>query len=330
MIYKLFFGTASNKCEDINGDFGTSDLYFMNRNWVLIFSFFLIYPVFIIVSHEDVLTSLFLTLINILWLLLIGIREKAGPSDNRLKITIVSVFIVLTFIVSLFSIYTYKSAGVEYFYFCLLFALPYFMQYRQDAFSMIITAFIIIICCIVFLHFDFDFLPRSRFLENKDFKIIRIWNILFIIISFLMGIAFVRQKDELINGLMNDRKVKDSTIRDLVKTNNELMKQKILINDLSEENIQEIFTLAENNSPLFFEKFQLLFPHFIPEILNINSDMIHSELYFCALMKLDFDTKRIAQCTNVSTRAVESKKYRIRKKLGIPSEISINSFLIKI
>lgn len=330
MIYKLFFGTASNKCEDINGDFETSDLNFMNRNWVLIFSFFLIYPVFIIVSHEDVLTSLFLTLINILWLLLIGIREKAGPSDNRLKITIVSVFIVLTFIVSLFSIYTYKSAGVEYFYFCLLFALPFFMQYRQDAFSMIITAFIIIISCIVFLHFDFDFLPRSRFLENKDFKIIRIWNILFIILSFLMGIAFVRQKDELINGLMNDRKVKDSTIRDLVKTNNELMKQKILINDLSEENIQEIFTLAENNSPLFFEKFQLLFPHFIPEILNINSDMIHSELYFCALMKLDFDTKRIAQCTNVSTRAVESKKYRIRKKLGIPSEISINSFLIKI
>ncbi|WP_238590608.1 hypothetical protein [Chryseobacterium cucumeris] len=155
-------------------------------------------------------------------------------------------------------------------------------------------------------------------------------NILFSIAYFFMDIVFITQKDALIHGLISDKKEKDSTIKDLVKTNTELMKHQMLINHLSEENVQEILSLAENNSPMFFEKFQVFFPHFIPEILRINPNLIHSELYFCALMKLDFDTKKIAQCTKNSIRAVESKKYRIRKKLNISSEININSFLIKI
>ncbi|GAA5092877.1 hypothetical protein GCM10023210_22470 [Chryseobacterium ginsengisoli] len=109
-----------------------------------------------------------------------------------------------------------------------------------------------------------------------------------------MDIVFIAQKDELINGLIRNTKIKDSTIEDLVKTNTELMKQQMLIHHLTEENIQEIFSLAENNSAMFFEKFQVFFPNFIPDILKINSNLIHSELYFCALMKLDFDTKKIA------------------------------------
>ncbi|WP_231128710.1 helix-turn-helix transcriptional regulator [Chryseobacterium vaccae] len=124
--------------------------------------------------------------------------------------------------------------------------------------------------------------------------------------------------------------MKDSTIEDLLKENKELLKQQMLLNDLTEEDIQEIFSLAENNSPLFYDKFQIFFPHFIPAVLELNPGLIYSELYFCALMKLDFDTKKIAQCTNTSIRAVESRKYRIRKKLNIPSEININSFILKI
>ncbi len=75
-----------------------------------------------------------------------------------------------------------------------------------------------------------------------------------------MDIVFITHKDERIMGLISDRNVKESTIKELEKTNSELMKQQMLINHLSEENIQEIFKLAEKNSPLFFEKFQVFFP----------------------------------------------------------------------
>lgn len=305
-------------------------LNIINRYLFSLFFIFLFYSVFIIAFFGDMLISIFLTSITFFWLLLMAIKGKTRRFKKILKPFIILVFVLLTFIVSFFYIYTYKSGGVEYFYFCLLFAVPFFLNYKKDPFCIIFITLIISINFIACLYYDFNFLPRSRFLEKDDFKTLKLLNILFSIAYFFMDIVFITQKDALIHGLISDKKEKDSTIKDLVKTNTELMKHQMLINHLSEENVQEILSLAENNSPMFFEKFQLFFPHFIPEILRINPNLIHSELYFCALMKLDFDTKKIAQCTKNSIRAVESKKYRIRKKLNISSEININSFLIKI
>ncbi|GEJ48043.1 MULTISPECIES: Two component regulator three Y domain-containing protein [unclassified Chryseobacterium] len=330
MIYKFFFKVINDEAEKMDDGFESSYLNLINRYLLLLFFIFLFYSIFIITFFGDKLISTFLTVITFFWLFLMAVKGKTKRFKTILKPFIIGIFVLLTFIVNFFNIYTYKNAGVEYFYFCLLFAVPFFLNYKKDAYSIFFITLMISINFIICLYFDFDFLPKSRFLEKKDFKIIKSLNILFSIASFLMDIVFITQKDELINGLITDKKVKDSTIKDLVKTNTELMKHQMLINHLSEENIQEILNLAETNSPVFFEKFQVFFPYFIPEILKINPNLIHSELYFCALMKLDFDTKKIAQCTNNSIRAVESKKYRIRKKLNIPSEININSYLIKI
>ncbi|MDM1553734.1 MULTISPECIES: Two component regulator three Y domain-containing protein [Chryseobacterium] len=330
MIYKFFFKFFNNEEEKVDDDYDRDYQDLINRYLLLLFIIFLFYSIFIIIFFGDMLSSVFLTVITFFWLFLMAIKGKTKRFGKILKLTIISIFVLLTFIVSFFNVYTYKNAGVEYFYFCLLFAVPFFLNYKKDFFSILFIVFIISINFIACLYFNFDWLPKSQFLHKDDFKVIRVLNILFSIASFLMDIVFITQKDKLIHGLIHEKEMKDSTIKDLVKTNSELMKHQMLINNLSEENIQEILNLAENNSPVFFEKFQIFFPHFIPEILKINPNLIHSELFFCALMKLDFDTKKIAQCTNNSIRAVESKKYRIRKKLNISSEININSFLIKI
>ncbi|WET48303.1 Two component regulator three Y domain-containing protein [Chryseobacterium indologenes] len=330
MIYKFFFKFFNNEEEKVDDDYDRDYQDLINRYLLLLFIIFLFYSIFIIIFFGDMLSSVFLTVITFFWLFLMGIKGKTKRFGKILKSTIISIFVLLTFIVSFFNVYTYKNAGVEYFYFCLLFAVPFFLNYKKDFFSILFIVFIISINFIACLYFNFDWLPKSQFLHKDDFKVIRVLNILFSIASFLMDIVFITQKDKLIHGLIHEKEMKDCTIKDLVKTNSELMKHQMLINNLSEENIQEILNLAENNSPVFFEKFQIFFPHFIPEILKINPNLIHSELFFCALMKLDFDTKKIAQCTNNSIRAVESKKYRIRKKLNISSEININSFLIKI
>ncbi len=330
MIYNFLFKMLNGESDKMEANADRNYLNIINRYLFSLFFIFLFYSVFIIAFFGDMLISIFLTSITFFWLLLMAIKGKTRRFKKILKPFIILVFVLLTFIVSFFYIYTYKSGGVEYFYFCLLFAVPFFLNYKKDPFCIIFITLIISINFIACLYHDFNFLPRSRFLEKDDFKTLKLLNILFSIAYFFMDIVFITQKDALIHGLISDKKEKDSTIKDLVKTNTELMKHQMLINHLSEENVQEILSLAENNSPMFFEKFQVFFPHFIPEILRINPNLIHSELYFCALMKLDFDTKKIAQCTKNSIRAVESKKYRIRKKLNISSEININSFLIKI
>lgn len=321
---------TGNETERMSVDVERNGVNLINRYLALLFFIFLFYSVFIIVFFGDMFVSIFLMIITFFWLILIAVNKKTNHMEKIPKTFDTCIFVLLTFIVSFFNTYTYKNAGVEYFYFCLLFAVPFFFNYKKDSFFIFFIVFIISINFIGCIYFDFDFLPRSTYLKETDLNTIRLWNILFAISSFLMDVIFITQKDMLIRGLMVDTKRKDSKIRDLVKTNAELMKHQMLSNYITEDDIQEIVWLAENNSPLFFEKFQIFFPHFFPDILEINPKLIHSELHYCALMKLDFDTKKIAQCTNNSVRAVESKKYRIRKKLSIPSEVNINSFIIKI
>lgn len=330
MIFKFFFKMVSDEVEKTDNEYERNYLNLINRYLLFLFLLFLFYSVFIVIFFGDAVISTFLTLTTFLWFFLMVLKGKTGRYRKRLKTIVVFVFILLVFIVSFFHIYTFKNAGVEYFYFSLLFAIPFFFNYKEESMKVLWMALIISINFVACLYFDFDFMPKSRFFEEGDFKTVKLLNILFSIISFLMDISFITQKDDLIYGLIEDTKLKSSTIEDLQKTNTGLLKQQMLINHLTEENIREIYNLAENNSPMFFEKFQVFFPHFIPEVLAINSNLIHSELYFCALMKIDFDTKKIAQCTNSSIRAVESKKYRIRKKLNIPSEMNINSFILKI
>lgn len=330
MIYKFFLKLINDETEKMDDDLESRHLHLVNRYLLFLFFLFLFYSVFIIAFFGDVVISTFLIVITFFWLFLMSVKGKTKRFKSALKPTTMLVFISLTFIVSFFHIYTFKNAGVEYFYFSLLFAIPFYFNYKKDSLLVLSLVFIIslnFICC---LYFDFDFLPKSQFFEEGDFKVVKMLNVLFSIMTFLIDIVFVTQKDGLISGLIEDTKIKASTIEDLVKSNKELMKQQMLINHLTEDNIKEIFNLAENNSPIFFEKLQIYFPHFIPSILEINPNLIHSELYFCGLMKLDFDTKKIAQCTNNSIRAVESKKYRIRKKLNISSEININSFILKL
>lgn len=330
MIFKSFFRVISDEAEKMHDEDERSYLNLINKYLLFLFLLFLFYSIFIVIFFGDAVISTFLTVITLFWLYLMAVKGKTNRYRRVLKVTVIFVFVLLAFIVSFFHIYTYKNAGVEYFYFSLLFAIPFFFNYKEDFYSILFVAFVICVNFIACLYFDFDFLPKSKFFQAEDFKTVKLLNILFSIASFLMDISFITQKDDLIYGLIEDTKMKDSTIEDLQKTNTALLKQQMLINHLTEENIQEIYHLAETNSPLFFDKFQFFFPHFIPAVLASNPNLIYSELYFCALMKIDFDTKKIAQCTNSSVRAVESKKYRIRKKLNIPSDVNINSFILKI
>ncbi|MFN1219689.1 Two component regulator three Y domain-containing protein [Chryseobacterium kwangjuense] len=330
MIFKFFFRTISDEPDKMDNEFERNYLNLINKYLVFLFLLNLFYSIFIVIFFGDAVISTFLTIITLFWLFLMAIKGKTGRYRKILKPSIIFVFVLLIFITSFFHIYTFKNAGVEYFYFSLLFAIPFFFNFREEPVLIMIMALIISVNFIACLYFDFDFLPRSKFFEAGDFKTVKLLNILFSIASFLVDISFITQKDDLIYGLIKDQQMKDSTIEDLQKTNTRLLKQQMLINHLTEDNIKEIYSLAESNSPMFYEKFQVFFPHFVSEILAINPNLIYSELYFCALMKIDFDTKKIAQCTNSSIRAVESKKYRIRKKLNIPSEMNINSFILKI
>jgi FixJ family two-component response regulator len=50
----------------------------------------------------------------------------------------------------------------------------------------------------------------------------------------------------------------------------------------------------------------------------------------CAYLQLILSSKEIAQLMNISVRGVEISRYRLRKKLQIPTEQTMNDFLNKV
>ena len=59
-------------------------------------------------------------------------------------------------------------------------------------------------------------------------------------------------------------------------------------------------------------------------------DLTTSDLKLCAYLRLNLSSKEIAQLMNISIRGVETGRYRVRKKLEIPNDVSLFDFLLTI
>ncbi|PIF45415.1 hypothetical protein CLU96_2420 [Chryseobacterium sp. 52] len=99
-----------------------------------------------------------------------------------------------------------------------------------------------------------------------------------------------------------------------------------LKNRVYQKKLQEVIELAKRNDSSFLMKFKELHPEFINRLLAINPDLENSEQAFCALLKLHFSSKEIADYTFVQHKSIQQKKYRIRKKLNIEGDQDIYEF----
>ena len=90
--------------------------------------------------------------------------------------------------------------------------------------------------------------------------------------------------------------------------------------------LHEVMNLAKENSEKFYPRFLDLYPDFEKRLLGISPKLTKSELEFCALLKLNFSSKEIANFTFISVRTVQNKKYRLRSKLNIPNTTDTNVF----
>lgn len=93
------------------------------------------------------------------------------------------------------------------------------------------------------------------------------------------------------------------------------------------EELKQITAMAMANDPGFFTKYNEYDPEFSKKLIKMAPDITAADLEFCAYIKLSFDTKEIARYANLSVRAVESRRSRIRKKLGILSGTDLNLWM---
>ncbi|MCI3938611.1 hypothetical protein MQX03_15535 [Chryseobacterium aahli] len=97
-----------------------------------------------------------------------------------------------------------------------------------------------------------------------------------------------------------------------------------------DSSFEAIVSLAKANSPNFLARFQDVYPHFCNKITEIYPEINNTELIFCAYLRLNFSSKEIANYTFVTPKTIQMKKYRLRKKLSIPSDQDINIWMYKL
>jgi len=89
------------------------------------------------------------------------------------------------------------------------------------------------------------------------------------------------------------------------------------------EAFHEVVELATKNSPYFLARFQEVYPEVCKKLLEINPNLVNTELTLCAMIWLNFTSKEIARYTFVQPKTVQVKKYRLRKKLGIAEKVDL-------
>lgn len=90
---------------------------------------------------------------------------------------------------------------------------------------------------------------------------------------------------------------------------------------------EEVVDLAKTNSPNFLSRFIEVYPEFYNQLITNYPSLTTADLKLCALMKLDFSTKEIAEISYSSLRTVQNRKYKLRKKFHLSTEENINQWI---
>jgi len=105
----------------------------------------------------------------------------------------------------------------------------------------------------------------------------------------------------------------------------------------SQEEIRQILVSLKTNlqkgKPKSFNwddfsiHFQQVHPEFFNSLKNLDKNLSTNELRHCAYIKMNLSTKEIAGFLNVGDRAVQTARYRIKKKLGLQPEIDLAAYI---
>ena len=120
------------------------------------------------------------------------------------------------------------------------------------------------------------------------------------------------RKNEFLSILKEELKKSDtSNVKGVIKT---------IDKEISEEDNWKMFKEAFNNAD----------KEFFNKIKSKHPELTSNDLRLCAYLRLNFSSKEIAPLINISVKSVEIKRYRLRKKMGLPREINLTDYIMNL
>lgn len=86
------------------------------------------------------------------------------------------------------------------------------------------------------------------------------------------------------------------------------------------EDNKKLVNLVKEDINTFYIEFEKNYPSFQVILKEKYPELNLSDINFCSLIKMKFDIKQIATYTNTTLRSVESRRYRIRKKMQLQGQ----------
>lgn len=332
MLFQALLSSIVNNYEKTNNISNNYVYRSINKYILLQIVIFTTHFLFNVIEYGFILISKVLLFLILYFILMLSLKKKTYVYGVHINIYSLIAYLILIFSISFLSIHTRELINIDLYYFPIISSIPFLYNLKEDKrYVLTIIILTLLLMCFPTL-IDFDFIIKSELILNKESNItfMKIANLLISFIALFVNLHLVYRKDEYIFKIYSEKETLKENIHELEGKYLNLMQKQFIINNINTDEIDEIYKLAETNSSLYFDKFCILFPNFKNILVNINPELNFSELHFCSLIKLNFDTKKIAQILNLTVRAVESKKYRLKRKLDLNTDINIHEFIIKI
>ncbi len=208
-------------------------------------------------------------------------------------------------------------------------------------------------------------IDRPWFISNE---FLAIYFILFIIMLFIIHISNKRyyknqkvkqlkkqeqeftmtqlENEQQIMKLRNDklRNEIESKTRELSTSTMSVVKKNELLNEIKSElkstpkneKITKVLKIIEKNLSegsdwkMFEKAFNDADSDFLKKIKSLHPNLTPSDLKLCAYLRLNLSSKEIAPLLHISSRSVEIKRYRLRKKMDLSHEKSLVEYILEI
>lgn len=85
---------------------------------------------------------------------------------------------------------------------------------------------------------------------------------------------------------------------------------------------------GDHDWEIFEESFNRVHDDFFKRLMQTFPDLTPGDLRLAAYLKMNLSSKEIAPLLNISVRGIENKRYRLRKKIGLPEEANLTEFIM--
>ncbi|MCD7942997.1 MAG: LuxR C-terminal-related transcriptional regulator [Bacteroides intestinalis] len=84
---------------------------------------------------------------------------------------------------------------------------------------------------------------------------------------------------------------------------------------------------TEDEWMFFKHHFEEVHPDFFKKLCSIHPNLSENELRLCAYVRTGMETKQIAQMLSVLPETINTGRYRIRKKMQLGQDVTLENYL---